>query len=155
MMTDERSPLLTTVPVSSTPPRRYPHQTLRRLCTAALAASLCALLAVFLVLLVFDIPGVAFLSFEIRRRSGEISASGLAVRIANKFRSVRSFDSSRGSGVVGIVRRVEDEIQRCSIQFPAVRRGWVVQRARIYAVRGDRGVAIGVWWRVIGRRSLR
>ncbi|KAI1638741.1 hypothetical protein F4809DRAFT_598799 [Biscogniauxia mediterranea] len=54
-MTDERTPLITTVVVG--PPRqRYPHQTLRRFCTVALGSSLIALLITFLVTVVFAPP---------------------------------------------------------------------------------------------------
>ncbi|KAI5921081.1 hypothetical protein F4810DRAFT_702546 [Camillea tinctor] len=54
-MTDERTPLITTVIVA--PPRqRYPHQTLRRFCTVALGSSLITLLITFLVTVVFAPP---------------------------------------------------------------------------------------------------
>jgi N-acetylated-alpha-linked acidic dipeptidase len=46
-MSNERTPLLTTVTVGSVP-RRYPHQTLRRFCTIALGSTLVALFITFL-----------------------------------------------------------------------------------------------------------
>ncbi|ORY68618.1 uncharacterized protein BCR38DRAFT_135388 [Pseudomassariella vexata] len=49
---NETTPLITTVTVGP-PRRRYPHQTLRRLCTIALSSSLVALLLTFLVTVVF------------------------------------------------------------------------------------------------------
>lgn len=51
-MADERTPLITTVTVG-TVPRRYPHQTLRRFCTIALASLLIALFITFVATVAF------------------------------------------------------------------------------------------------------
>lgn len=51
-MAGETTPLLTTVRVGSVP-QRYPHSTLRRFCTIALASSLVALFGTFLFTAVF------------------------------------------------------------------------------------------------------
>ncbi|KAI2625955.1 Zn-dependent exopeptidase [Hypomontagnella submonticulosa] len=54
-MANETTPLITTVTVGEVR-RRYPHQTLRRLCTLALSCSLIALFITFLVTVVFAPP---------------------------------------------------------------------------------------------------
>ena len=51
-MAGETTPLITTVRVGSVP-QRYPHSTLRRFCTIALASSLIALFGTFLFTVVF------------------------------------------------------------------------------------------------------
>ena len=74
-MTDDRSPLISTGPVGSLP-RRYPHHTLRRLCTVILGASLATLLAVFLLLLAFEDPAPAATD----RLPGNATAHAAALR---------------------------------------------------------------------------
>lgn len=52
-MASESTPLIATVRVGS-PPRRYPHNVVRRFCTIALASTLLVSVVVFLVTVAFD-----------------------------------------------------------------------------------------------------
>lgn len=57
-MADERTPLITVVR-TQTPPPRYPHQTLRRICTAILSIVPAIVLAAVLVVIFVPFPGLS------------------------------------------------------------------------------------------------